>query len=238
MQRTTRALVGVGLIGVGVAVATGWWWPSTAEATDEFREPVRIVEIDNDSGNVTVRAAEVATTTVRQTFRYNWGDHGSGTSLEGGTLRLADCGWQCSVDYEVVVPLGTTVRGEVDSGNLELDGVAEVDVEVDSGNITVRNVAGPVKAEADSGDIRGQDLRGGVEANADSGDVVLRLAVPGSVTASADSGNVELIVPPASYRVTGDTDSGDRTITVPQDPASEFVLDLDSDSGDVTVRPS
>lgn len=218
MERTTRALAGVGLIGVGVAVAAGWWWPSTAEATDEFREPVRIVEIDNDSGSVTVRAAEVATTTVRQTFRYSWGDHGDGTSLEGGTLRLDDCGWQCSVDYEVVVPLGTTVRGKVNSGNLDLDGVAEVAVEVDSGNVTVRNVEGPVKA------------------NADSGDVVLRLAVPGSVTASADSGNVELIVPPASYRVTGDTDSGDRTITVPQDPTSEFVLDLESDSGDVTVR--
>lgn len=238
MQRTSRAIAGIALIGVGVAIATGWWWPSTAEATDEVREPVGVVEIDDDSGDVSVRADDVSTTTVRQRFRYSFGTPDDGFSLEDGTLRLADCGWQCSVDYDVVVPRGTTVHGKLDSGDLTLDGVAGVQVHADSGTITMRNVDGTVKVEADSGDVRGHGLRGPVEAHADSGDVVLHLAAPDSVTADADSGDVELTVPSASYRVTGSTDSGERTITVPTDPGSPFVLDLSSDSGDVTVRTS
>lgn len=236
MSRSGRAIAGVVLIGVGVAVGTGWWWPSTAEATAEVREPVRAVEVDADSGDVTVRAEDVDTTTVRQRFDYTWNTPDDAFEVDDGTLTLSDCGWNCTVAYEVVVPLGTTVHGEVDSANLTLHGVSDVDVRADSGDIILRDIDGTVRAEADSGDVHGEGLRGEVEASADSGNVQLQLDVPADVTAEADSGDIELTVPAADYRVDGETDSGSRDIDVRQDPDAPYTLRLDSDSGDVVAR--
>lgn len=204
MSRPGLAVGGIVLIGVGVAVGFGWLWPSTAERTDEVTGRVTAVAIDNDSGDVTVRGDDVRTTVIRQSFRYRGGrPDGPAYGMEGSTLTLRDCGSSCSVRYEVVVPRGTPVSGSVDSGDLELDGVGEVRV------------------------------------SADAGDITLRLDSVSRVSARADSGDVDVTVPRATYRIVGETDSGDRDIsgiTVATDPAASPVLDLSTDSGDVTVR--
>lgn len=238
MSRTGRAAAGVALIGAAVAVGLGWWWPSTADADDVVRERISAVELDTDSGNVTIRTGDVDTTRVQQRFDYTWGEPDAAFSVEDGRLRLADCGWTCSVDYDVVVPRGTSVSGKVDSGNIELEGVTGADVETDSGNIELRDVDGDVKADADSGDIDGIQLSGNVEAEADSGNITLSLAKPGNVTADVDSGNIDLIVPDATYRVSGKTDSGQRDVAVATDPDAGHELELESDSGNVTVARS
>lgn len=218
MTRTARAIAGIALIGAGAAIATGWWWPSTAEAREDVREEISAVEIDSDSGDVRIRAANVETTTVNQRLRYTWSQPDRAFTVDDGTLVLEDCGWNCTVDYEVVVPLGTDVRGEANSGDITLDGVAGVDVNANSGDVSVRNVDAAIKVEANSGDIE------------------LRLEAPGEVTAEANSGDIRLTVPRADYRITGSSNSGDRTISVPTDPGSQHVLDLETNSGDVVVR--
>lgn len=222
MTRTARAIVGIALIGAGVAIATGWWWPSTAEAREDVREEINAVEIDTDSGDVRIRAADVETTTVNQRFRYTWSAPDNAFTVDGGTLLLGDCGWNCTVDYDVVVPLGTTVRGEVNAGDITLDGVAGVDVNTNSGDIAVRNVG---------------DVKAAIKTVANSGDIELRLDAPADVSAEANSGDIRLTVPRAAYRVTGASNSGDRTIEVPTDPSSRHVLELETNSGDVVVRP-
>ncbi|NIJ14978.1 hypothetical protein FHU38_005386 [Saccharomonospora amisosensis] len=93
----------------------------------------------------------------------------------------------------------------------------------------------PVSGAVDSGDLE-LDSVGAVRVTADSGDIRLRLDRVAGVSAHADSGDIEVTVPSGSYRIVGDTDSGDREIGVATDPASERVLDLSTDSGDVTVR--
>lgn len=238
MARTGRAIAGIALIGAGAAVATGWWWPSTAEAEAEVTDVVRAVEIDNDSGNVTIRAAEVERTSIRMQFDYQWGkpEAEDGYQMEGDKLVLVGCGWNCDVDYEVVVPRGTAVTGDADAGNIELYGVASADVRADAGNITVRDVDGSVKAEADAGNVAGDGLRGPIEADADAGNIELTLDSPANVTAKADSGTIELTVPDVGYRLDVSVDSGGQDVGVREDPDSEYVLDLDADSGDVSVR--
>ncbi|MQA61005.1 MAG: hypothetical protein GEU86_05825 [Actinophytocola sp.] len=119
-------------------MATGWWWPSTASATATLREEVRTVKIDDDSGDVSIRVGEGETTTVHQRIHYNWSqpDEEDVFSLEDDVLVLTDCGWQCDVDYEVVVPRGTAVQGQVNSGDIDLtvpDGTYRVDGESNSG---------------------------------------------------------------------------------------------------------
>lgn len=237
MSRTARAIAGIALIGIALGIGFGWFWPSTATASTDVTERVDAVEIDNDAGDVSVRVGDVTRTTVKQRFEYRFGKPDDAFDLDGDTLVLGDCGWNCTVDYEVILPSAVPVTGQLDSGDLTLDGVAGAEVEVDSGNITLREIAGPVQADADSGDITGSGLGGTITAKADSGSIELRLDRAVDVTADADSGDIELTVPASeSYRVAGSSDSGERNIDVRQDPAAEHLLQLDADSGDVAVR--
>lgn len=178
------------------------------------------MEIDNDSGNVTIRAADVEQTSIRLDFDYQWSEPEAedGYQMEGDKLVLDGCGWNCDVNYDVVVPRGTAVTGDADAGNIVVEGVASADVRADAGNIT------------------GDGLRGPVEADADAGNIEVQLDDPANVTAKADSGTIELTVPDVGYRLNVSVDSGGQDVGVREDPNSDYVLDLDADSGDVSVR--
>ncbi|MBN6035791.1 DUF4097 family beta strand repeat-containing protein [Amycolatopsis sp. 195334CR] len=255
MARPGLAIGGIALIVAGAAIGFGWWWPSTSEATAQVDTKIQRVRLASDSGSVHVRAADVQQSTVVQRFDYRWGEPDQSYSVNGDELVLADCGNWCSVDYDVVVPFGTTVSGDADSGEIVLTGVASADVTADSGSVDVRNVAGPVtvqvssgnvtladlgstaKVVANSGKISGTGLKGSVDAQADSGDIELVMAAAQEVKAHADSGEVEVTVPPGTYRVEGDTDSGSRDISIPTGGGGTAVLlQLNTESGDVTVR--
>ncbi|WP_026360571.1 DUF4097 family beta strand repeat-containing protein [Amycolatopsis nigrescens] len=256
MARPGLAIGGLVMIGAGVVMGLGWWWPSKSDATANLDQPIRVVEIANDSGDVSVRAGDVPQTTVRQRFDFNWSKPGDSFRVDGDRLVLGDCGRMCTVDYEIVVPRGAAVTGNGDSGDVNLEGVARADVQTDSGSVHVRDVAGPVQVQADSGDVTlsaigqdatvrtdsgavsGEGLRGRVNVEAGSGDIALRLDVPQDVKARADNGEIALTVPRGSYRVQGDSDSGDRNINVTVDGAAAHLLDLNTDSGDVSVTAS
>jgi hypothetical protein len=252
-------VIGVVVLLVVVAFSFRWLWPSTATANATVRESIRTVRIDNDSGNVRIRAGVAGNPSVRQ--RFTWGRFlgkrpEAAHRIEGDRLVLAGCGWNCSVDYDVTVPRGTTVTGHVDSGDLSVDGAAAVDVSDNSGTVRVRNVPGTVKADVDSGDIElrgigrditvnnnsgnilGQGLRGRVNANVDSGSIRLTLDAAQDVHAVVNSGDIALTMPNDRYRVQGTTDSGSRDIRVPTDPAGSHLLNLSTDSGSVTVTPA
>ncbi|MTD57649.1 DUF4097 family beta strand repeat-containing protein [Amycolatopsis pithecellobii] len=218
MGRPALALGGVALIGAGVAVALGWWWPQTAEA-HELVPGVQSVRLDVSSGDVRVRAGDAGSTSVVERFRYSGSRPDHAYRLDSGQLVLADCGHDCSVDYEIVVPRGTSVTGNANSGDIELAGVS-ADVSNRSGQIDVRDATGPVKVHTNSGDIS------------------VSLSSPQDVTAQASSGDVDLTVPDERYRIDARTSSGDRKIEIPADPTGLHLLDLQASSGDITVRHS
>ncbi|PRX47539.1 putative adhesin [Prauserella shujinwangii] len=238
MGRAGLAIGGVALIAVGAAIAFGWLWPSTAEATDTVDDPIRDVRIDNESGNVTIRAGDVERTVVRQTYSYRWDRPDAAFAVDGQTLVLNGCDWFCSVSYDVTVPRGTAVRGEVSSGDVTLEGVGAVDVDASSGDVRVVDVSEPVRVDVSSGDVHGAGLRGDVQVEANSGRIDLRLAEEGTVRAHANSGDIEVAVPDGEYRVEGESNSGDREVQIPQDPAAPNLLELSTNSGDVTVLPA
>lgn len=220
MGKPALAIGGVALIVAGAGIALGWnWWPNSAraEASADVTQPVSVVQVDNDSGDVHVRIEDTATTSVRQTFHYRGDPPGDTFTVDGGRLRLSGCGRDCTVDYDIVVPRGTTVNGEVRSGDLTVYGAASVDLRTSSGDIEVRDVTGPVTT------------------NAKSGDIEVWSSVPQDVRAETASGDIRVVVPADRYRVGGDTKSGDRHIDVAQDPAAQHALDLSTLSGDVTV---
>jgi hypothetical protein len=253
MARGWLAIGGIAMIGIGAAVAFGWWSSATAEATGQI-DGVSRIRIDNDSGNVSIRTGDVQTTTVREHFDFRWGEPDTSYSIEDGELVLGDCGWWCSADYELIVPEGMAINGDVDSGDLLLEGVASAEVDASSGDVTVRDVSGPVRldvssgdvqlsglggpvdVDASSGDVIGDGLRGQVKVDASSGYIRLVMVVPQSVTADASSGDIELTVPDVPYRIEGESDSGDREIRVDQGGEAAHTLQLNASSGDVTVH--
>jgi DUF4097 and DUF4098 domain-containing protein YvlB len=176
--------------------------------------------------------------------------------LVGTALHLSDdCGGTCSVTYQIEAPAGVTVSGRLSSGDVQLTGVGATDLTLTSGDVRIRDAAGPVKVkassgdvtvdgakggvtlEATSGDIRATGLTGGpVVARVSSGDVTLHLVTAQSVTAETTSGDVQVNVPTGRYKLTTTKGSGDLSVNgVTNDPAATAALDLHVGSGDLVV---
>lgn len=253
MARPLLAIGGIALIGVGVLTGLGWWWPSDAEATTELTQTIKSVRIENDEGGIKIRTGN-GPAKVHQEFEYRWNKPGDAFRMDGDTLVLADCGKNCEVRYDVVVPAGIPVTGNLDSGSLDIAGVSTVDVRVDSGSVEVSDVPGTVKVQSDSGrvelanigqdatvnassgSIKGERLGGNVDVHADSGRIELELVKAANVKAQSDSGSIKVTVPAGDYNVTGSSDSGRRDIDVNQTGAAQYKLDLNTDSGSVKVQ--
>ncbi|ONI82737.1 hypothetical protein ALI22I_39820 [Saccharothrix sp. ALI-22-I] len=227
--------------------------------THSVSDQVTEVRIQNGSGDVVIRSRVGAgDTEIRRRVEYPRNtDKPSGVAhrMEGSTLVLDGCGSRCHVDYEVTVPSkDVRITGQNSSGNVRLEGVASVEVEIGSGDASVRDVAGVVRIDNGSGkvevadvggDFTGQvgsgnttlsDMRGRVTIQNSSGDVDVRMAAVLSVRAEAGSGNLTVSVPRGAYKVDVDANSGDKSIDVENDPNATAELVLTSGSGDVTVR--
>lgn len=222
MGRPALAIGGLALIVVGAVVAFGWGWPGRETESSQVGTPVRSVEFEVTAGNVQIRAGEVAGTSIRETFHthgLHFGGSGHTYHVDGDKLVLDDCGSDCTVDYEIVVPRGTTVHGQTTSGSIDVTGLSGGDLQTTSGDVDADEISGPVRA------------------NSNSGSLSVELVSPQDVTAETDSGDIDLRVPPDAYRVLTDHTSGHADVQVTADPAGAHTLDLRATSGDIEVRP-
>jgi len=155
MGRSALAIGGIGLIGAGVAIGLGWWWPSSADAEARITEPIHTVRIDVPSSDVRIRTGDVSVTTVRQRFGYRGTHPGDAFRVEADRLVLTGCGERCSADFDVTVPRGTAVTGQSTSGEIRLEDTGPIDVRATSGDveITLREPE-DVRANVTSGEIR------------------------------------------------------------------------------------
>jgi putative adhesin len=218
MGRPVLAIGGVALIGLGIAIGLGWWWPSSADTDRQVGTRIGSVLLATQSGDVEIRTGDVSTTTVHQRLRYTGSRPGDAFKISGGQLVLAGCGHDCTVDYELIVPRGTTVSGNAGSGDVAIEGAGATEVTSRSGEVRVLGGVGPVKVRANSGEVS------------------IRLASPQNVQVDAGSGDVSVVVPAGHYRVRAETGSGDQRITLATDPNGPYQLDLRTRSGDVTVN--
>lgn len=227
------------------------------EFTDTEDVAITEVRLEPGSGDITVSTKDdIKQVEIKRVVRYRGDEPEAKHRIEGTALVLdAECRGWCSVSYLVVAPKGVAVRGSNDSGDLDLTDVSAVDVEVGSGDITVRRASGAVAIDTGSGNVTvsevtgdatlktgsgtvaGTDLRGARNAaTTDSGDIHLTLGKPGAVQVHSGSGDVEVSVPRGDYRVDARTDSGDTAVDVPNTPGGAHLLDLKADSGDLTLR--
>lgn len=241
---------------VSCAPGTGPIQGGEPSRTQEQRGQIdaAVVRLDLGSSDVVVRSGAVEQIDLIARIRYSEREPEQSWRSDGDALVLHGCGRDCSVDYELVVPPGTRIEGKDGSGEVNLTGVAEVDVEVGAGDVEARDVPGAVTVStgsgsvtleriggrstvrSSSGSITGRELSGPVDATTSSGDVILDLARQQDVRAETSSGDVQLTVPAGSYRIDSRGSDDEQRIEVVNDPAAPYTLELSTSSGEITVR--
>jgi|tagenome__1003787_1003787.scaffolds.fasta_scaffold20486547_1 DUF4097 and DUF4098 domain-containing protein YvlB len=262
MSMTTTLVRGAGvlvLIAATTTALTGCAGVLGAQMTYDDTVQAKITEIvlgggSEGSGDVRISTAAVDETTIKRIVRRS-SNPGESYRVTGTSLNIdTSCGDNCSVTYEIQAPAGVAVRGALRSGDVALDGTGTTDLTLTSGDVVVRNAAGPVqlhatsgdiqvldaknsvKVESTSGDIKAINVAGAVDLAVTSGDITAQLTAANSVTAKATSGDVNVIVPPGDYRIATHTGSGDAGVHgVTSDPSARNVIDVRTGSGDVNV---
>jgi hypothetical protein len=224
-------------LGAGVLLLSACGWEVSRDGfSDDTNIDTKItsVQVNGDSGHVTIRTGDKAK--VHRDVAYRRDRPGASHHVEREVLVIDPCKVRnCFIDYDITVPAGTRVNGRVDSGTVDVSGVAEINFQLDSGNLTAKGVAGRVNVESSSGSVRLTDVGADVVVRADSGDVTVDNA-GGSVTVRGDSGNIAVSVPRGPYRVSTGTDSGTVHSDVSDDPSGSHRLELHTSAGNITVK--
>ncbi len=247
---TQRKLVlGVSALGVaGLVMLTSACGLSTVDSyTDDnaIGETIRSVRLASDAGSIKIHTG--GPTKVHRTVKHHGDRPGATHRVEGDVLVLTGCEVRnCWIDYDVVVPAGATVTGQVESGDVTVDDAASVNVRSEAGNVVIRRAGGPVNIAAESGAVELTEIGDTVSVEVESGDVKLD-RVDGSATVRAQSGKVaamdvggatdiEVTSGDVDVRLTeaadvkARTESGDVQVIV---PLGRYKVTASTDSGDV-----
>ena len=115
-----------------------------------------------------------------------------------------------SIDYEITVPVDTTVRTRSGSGDQIIEGThGNVDTETGSGDVKLSGLTGELHLQTGSGNIRAREVAGAVHGSTGSGDVEIEETGSGDIDMNTGSGNITARGVKGGFR--GETGSGDVT---------------------------
>jgi DUF4097 and DUF4098 domain-containing protein YvlB len=139
------------------------------------------------------------------------------------------------VAYTVQIPRNTSVEVEDDSGRITLTGISgTVDANVSSGAIVGTDLRGSqVTLLVDSGQIRLNGVAGNVQARASSGDIQGEDLRGAKISANADSGQVRLKFATAPTDVDVRASSGNVQLWLPG--GQSYAVDASVDSGSKSI---
>lgn len=203
--------------------------------------------VETGTGDILVRPSDDDQVHVVRIARFS-GERPTFTEQANGSGdRLsASCAtgwlwWGCSVDYEVAVPAGMSLRLHTDTGDVtasEVDGSLEATS--GTGDVRAFGVDGPLHLRSSTGDVRADEVRSdNVDVRASTGDVTVRFAeAPDSVSAISNTGDVSLFLPGGPYAVQAGTDTGRVITEVPTSEASPRSVLARTNTGDVEMLPT
>jgi DUF4097 and DUF4098 domain-containing protein YvlB len=222
------AAAAIGIIGLGTLAACDWVATESYSDSKGVGQEFTSVRFNNAAGRVNIRTG--ASAEVHREVHYRDEKPPESTfRVRDGVLQVDSCETpNCWIDYEITVPEGTTVTGQLDSGAADIAGVAEVNVRSSSGKIDISGVDGAVNVEASSGRVTLSDIGGSVVAKAESGAVEVD-DVRGDLTLQASSGSVEARGIGGAAHVESDSGNVVVELTVAED------VRVDADSGSVEV---
>jgi DUF4097 and DUF4098 domain-containing protein YvlB len=158
--------------------------------------------------------------------------HNPPVRQDGNLIRVGDEARQLrnvQINYTIVVPPETELRGRTGSGSIEVRDIrGPVDMAAGSGDLSAEGIESEVKATAGSGGIRIEGIHGDAQATAGSGDINL-LSVQGEVRAQTGSGDIRIERP--GGQVTAGAGSGDISVI-----GALADLQLRTGSGDLQVE--
>ena len=258
-----RKWVAAGIIVTLAAVGCGiyWLWRLLAGredagdqvATQNESYPQSITDIAIPgmlSGDITL-VADPNVTGVAITRTLHWDGDTPGSrpvaqeSWTGTTLTIgrgcpaAPDDDACAIDYLVRLPASVAASIDTVSGNVSVTGLAaQVKIRTKTGDIRLSNLAASVDMQTMSGDIVADHLDSKtLLAHTASGDIAASFAsIPDTVTITGTNSDVQVTVPSAGrYALDAQTLSGDRNISVPDDPDSRQAVSVRLISGDIDV---
>jgi hypothetical protein len=226
--------------------------------------PVHGSTVSLSVGQADVQVTQTAGSTLRLTGKATYSLFRSDVTWHrtpSGVIVSPQCHFfvgNCSFSFHALLPAGKRAVLSDGSGNLALRGLTgPVIVGSGSGNVQANLLSGTVNLQTGSGDINGAALSGpkvtlqdgsgdiainglaslDVVVNDSSGDIALTFSkVPTRVKVSNSSGDVSVVLPPGPtrYQVNATTDSGNRTVHVPQGGTGHTIT-VNDGSGDVSV---
>ncbi len=208
------------------------------------------LDASTGSGNVTVRGGAGSTILVKGTIEVRKERNAPANAAElarqlaanppivqagdvvtVGNITDEETRRAVKVSYEITVPTATTVTARSGSGNVS---VAQVDGRIKansgSGNVSIAGAGNDIDARTGSGNVSVTDARRTASLSSGSGNIVATLSGQGDVKASTGSGNITLT------GVVGllSANTGSGNIGVDGTPTGDWKLS--AASGDVKVR--
>ncbi|MBW0103920.1 DUF4097 family beta strand repeat-containing protein [Pseudonocardia sp. KRD291] len=229
MVSSARGRLGVGAVLLATSAALagcGSPQPAQTESATEGIGAVSRVEIQADTGSVSVRPGPDGSAQVQRTLRWSGETKPEYTqSVSGDTLtitaRCPDGDDRCTTDLVVTVPAATSTRTGVTTGDVAVD-----------------DLTGAQDLTATTGRVTGTGLGASpVTARATTGQVSLRFAAaPPTVDAEASTGNVDVRVPVGPvYQVQAQVQTGNSRVEVADTPGADHRISARSTTGNVSV---
>lgn len=246
MRRNTWIVVGVVVIGVGLAILLSPLAGITRDNATQSFSGVTVIEFDLENSPIELRAGGDE---VIVEYSYSSGLFGSASvdlDQSGDTLRLEqDCpgffiAWGCQASFDVTVPAVVEVSGSTSNGAVVVTGVeGPVDVTTSNGAITLEDVSSSVLARTSNGAISGEGLASvDVDVASSNGRIDLSfVSAPTSVSARSSNGTIEILLPAdaAPYAVETSTSNGQVSTDIRIDPSAPQSISLQTSNGDITV---
>lgn len=228
--RVVAALVTLALVAVVGVLLVGPMLKQTSASEQALPSDTTHLVVDNAVGDVRVRVAE-AGESPRVTGTTEWGlrrPDVSVDSTDGTTTLHATCprGFitNCSTDWVVVVPAGTSL-----------------DISQGVGAVHVEGIEGDVAIESGVGDVEiteATSSRVGVELGVGSA-LIEAVEPPDHVEASVGVGDLSVRLPDTvDYRIDADAGTGGASNLLGSTPDSERQVVLQTGLGGLSVGPS
>jgi hypothetical protein len=220
------------------------------EKTFQVTGPVDL-EVQTHSGDIIVRSGPAGSVVVRGKIyvsdRWNIlpgvgiGGRKEGVSeieqnpplrQDGNSIRIDYVNVRdISVDYEIIVPVDTTVRAHTGSGDQTIEDIhGNADLQSGSGDMRLSRLTGEIRLQTGSGDVRAREIAGPVRGGAGSGDIEVEETAAGEIDLHTGSGNITVRGIQGAFR--GEAGSGDITAEGKQTGAWM----IRTGSGNVRVR--
>lgn len=215
----------------------------TREQDQTYQHSVSQIEFAVASGKVSLVPGPDGAVVVHRRLKWDKAEPVVSEAWNGDTLRVtATCpdGESCSVDFTVQVPASVAVQLNDNVGDISLrDLTGPVNVTLGTGDVDLTGLSGRVRVASHTGRISGNALQStDVDVTDATGDVAVDFAkVPDKVQAVTGTGAVHVTVPrdTTGYRVQAQTTTGKTAVDVPQETSSARSIVAKTATGDVRV---